>query len=115
MVYRFLIAVLLTLAMLTNLVAGVQCTSSGIDSNSADCCKDGMCPHHLSAEQTESCPHTLSPDASLSLTVLNALPATIDEATVGSIQLEQVGPANEMPVPAIIQPVIFPFTPPPEL
>jgi hypothetical protein len=115
MMYRFLVSISLTLAMLSNIVGGVQCAPSGIDSNLADCCKDGMCPHHLSEQETQTCPHTLSPDASLSLTILNALPATFEETTVASIQLVQVGATDEMSLPTIIQPAIFPSTPPPEL
>ena len=115
MVQRFLVTISLTLVMLGNLVWGVQCGPSGTDSNVADCCKDGMCPHHLSPEQTQSCPHTLSPDATLSLTILHGLMATLDETKVASIQLEPVGAANEMLLPSIVQPVLFPFTPPPEV
>jgi len=115
MLKRFLVTISLTLAMLVNLVAGVQCTSPGVDSNLADCCKDGMCPHHLSAEQTQSCPHTLSPDASLSLTILNSLPATVENLGTGRIEFKSVGIAIEPGTPKIIQPALSPFTPPPEL
>ena len=111
MLKRFLVTISLTLAMLGNIVAGVQCTSSGIDSNLADCCKDGMCPHHLSGEETQSCPHTLSPDATLSLTILNALPATVEKLERSVIQFKQVGLADRtVELPRIyIQPVLFTF------
>ena len=98
--YRFLVSISLTLSMFSNMVGGVQCAPSGIDSNLADCCKDGMCPHHLSEQETQTCPHTLSPDASLSLTILNALPATLEETTVASIELVQVGERTDVTVTA---------------
>jgi len=86
-----------------------------MDSNLADCCKDGMCPHHLSGQESQSCPHTLSPGSALALTILSGMPATIHESLITSVQLETVGAASGLLPPHVIQPVLLPFTPPPEL
>src|SRR5258706_5344397 len=112
---RLLVTISLTVAMLGNLGWSVQCAPSGVDSNLADCCKDGMCPHHLSGQESQSCPHTLSPDATLSLTILSALPATVQTAVIAPIRLAPAGAAIELLTPKIIQPALLPFTPPPEL
>jgi hypothetical protein len=111
---RWFVTFSVTIVMLGNIALSVQCAAAGVDSNIADCCKDGMCPHHLSGAETQSCPHTLS-DASLSLILVNMLPATVNGQAVDPIQLEPIGTADEMLVPRIIEVVIFPFTPPPEL
>jgi hypothetical protein len=112
---RWLVTISLTLAMLSNTTWGVHCGPSGADSNVADCCKDGMCPHHLSGQESQSCPHTLSPNASLSLIILSALPAMVNDSVADPIQLEVIGTATELVTPNIIQTALAPFTPPPEL
>jgi hypothetical protein len=112
---RWLVTISLTIAILSNTVSSVQCTPSGIDSNLPDCCKDGMCPHHVSGQESQSCPHTLSPGSTLALMVLSAMPATIHEGLVEPIQLAPAGAAIELLTPNVIQPILLPFTPPPEL
>ena len=112
---RWLVTISLTIAILSNTAWSVQCTPSGIDSNLPDCCKDGMCPHHVSGQESQSCPHTLSPGSTLALMILSGIPATIHGRLVHPVQLETVGATVELLMPNVIQPVLLPFTPPPEL
>jgi hypothetical protein len=112
---RWFVTISLTIAILSNTVWSVQCTPSGIDSNLPDCCKDGMCPHHVSGQESQSCPHTLSPGSTLALMIHSGLPATIHEAVVGQVELAPAGAALDFLTPNVIQPVLLPFTPPPEL
>jgi hypothetical protein len=45
----------------------------------------------------------------------SGMPATIHEVVVGQVELALAGAAFDFVTPNVIQPVLLPFTPPPEL
>jgi hypothetical protein len=114
-VRRWIITVSLMTVILAGNVWSIHCApqSAGIGSDVPDCCRDGLCPHHQDQKASGSCPHTMS--SSDSLVFVSGMPAVVSEYSLTTVELARAGSTVELNAPQVVQPALFPSTPPPKL